>query len=130
MVIADVIDVKKVEVRASPEYDFEQEVERATFRVVRAFKGGLQPGKTFYIDSGISSCGRGVLHDDWVVFVPGRKSIPDSARPKRWLIYYTQPAVTGTLPAYPAFEITASTLSRPAAYASYDIELLERGKIK
>lgn len=126
VVIADVIDVKTMMVRASPEWDFKQEVERATFRVVRGFKGGMRPGATFYVDSGRSSCGRGVLHDDWVVFVPGRKFIPASARPKRWLIYYTRTSEKGAATPYPPFEITASTLSRPAAWAAYDIELLER----
>jgi hypothetical protein len=119
---ADVIKLEKVSVQVNRESDFRTEVERATFRVAHAFKGNLKAGDTFNVDSRISSCGRSILDDQWVPFIPGKKRQP---YPKRWLIYYTPPPVIqGPGPQLPPFEITSSPLSRPANWAKYDIDLL------
>lgn len=113
VVTADVINVKK-RTMLSPE--------RATFRVVHAFKGSLKSGDTFNVDSGITACGRGVLDRDWITLRPR-----NSAYPKRWLIYYTPPPVIeGPGPQLPPFEITTSPLSRPSSWATYDIDVLRR----
>jgi hypothetical protein len=125
VVTADVIKLEKVSVQVSRESDFRTEVERGTFRVARAFKGKLKPGDTFNVDSGVSSCGRSILDDQWVPFIPGKRRPRNQPYPKRWLIYYTPPPVVqGPGPQLPSFEITSSPLSRPANWAKYDIDLL------
>jgi hypothetical protein len=125
VVVAEVMDVRKVPVTIGPG-DFKVVAERASFRVERAFKGHLKRGDTFNVDSGITSCGRGVMDASFIPFIPGAKAPPTPAYPKRWLIYYTPPPVTpGPGPQLPPFEITSSPLSRPANLATYDIDVLK-----
>jgi hypothetical protein len=126
VVVAQVVDVRKASVAPDPDSTFKVEVERATFRVERSFKGRLKPGETFLIDSGISSCGRGVMDKNLISFVPNTKARSANDYPKRWLIYYSSsPAMPGGGPQL-QFEITSSPRSRPAHSASYDIDLLMR----
>lgn len=127
VVVATVIDVKMVNEAKPPYPDFKMKFERATFRVDRAFKGRLRQGDTFKIESGISSCRRGVLHTDWSLTVPGTKTPPDY--PKQWMIYYTAyPHIDNSPIQPPDFEITASPLGRPIGQASYDLSILEKMK--
>lgn len=125
VVTANVIKIQKILVQVSHESHFQTEVERASFRLTHAFKGRLKPGDKFDVDSGVTFCALGVLHDDWIPLIPGRKQPDKSAYPKRWLIYYTPPPVMkGPGPKFPAFEITSSPRSRPANFAAYDINVL------
>ena len=103
--------------------NFEIKVERATFRVRQAFKGALMKGATFRVDSGLTACGRGVRHDQWVPFIPGKPIQPGVAPPQRWLIYYTPwPAAPGQQ--VQIFEIDDSPRTQPAQWATYDLEVL------
>ena len=120
--IADVMNVNKVSVEYPAGSDFWIKVERARFRIAHAFKGSVKPGDTFQIDSGTSSCARGVLDSEWALL-----RAHNSAYPERWLIYYTpSPVLPGPGPQPPPFEITGSSLSRPASLATYDIDVLKR----
>ena len=124
VVLTRLTDVKEVSV-SSGEPAFTVKAERATFRVERAFKGSLKPGDSFHIDSGITSCGRGVRDDQWVPFIADGKARPRAAIPARWLVYYTPLPITS--PGQPpAFEVDGSPLARPAEQASYDLGLLGR----
>ncbi|MCD2515735.1 hypothetical protein LQ564_05340 [Massilia sp. G4R7] len=122
VVLAELTRVEEVMVPAG-DGDFRIEVERATFRVQQAFKGELAKGAAFHVDSGVTACGRGVRHGQWVSFSPGKPTRPRAAPPERWLIYYTPwPAVPGQRE--PIFEIDDSTNSQPAQWAAYDLEML------
>ena len=126
VVVALVSDVRKVSVPDKTFPDFTFVVERARFRVERAFKGKLKPGDTFTIESGKSSCARGVLSAEWVPPTSGEK-LPRAEYPKRWLIYYTSTPFMPDSPVQPpAFEISVSRRSMPVDYASYDLELLKK----
>ena len=99
------------------------ETEHAQFRVERVFKGSLKPGDKFDVTSGVTSCGRGVLKDDWWTFDP---SIPAGASlryPRRWLIYYEAPEPG---PSGMPFEISYAPQSMPVAAAPYDLAVLKR----
>ena len=128
VVIANIVDVRKASVAPNPDTDFVFEVERATFRVEHSFKGTQRPGDTFTVDSGMSSCARGV--SDKQRFA--NKSLSSkSDYTKRWLIYYTPaPQMPRPGPQLPPFEITDSPLSIPAGLASYDIDVLLRSSNK
>jgi hypothetical protein len=127
VVSARVIAVKRVMLATDPESDAKTEVERASFRVEHAFKGKLKPGDTFDIESGHSSCARGVLHPQWKASADGKKSLSLPDHPTRWLIYYPPPPMQPMpIPHPPAFEITSSPTSRPLDQASYDIDVLRR----
>lgn len=124
VVIGDVIDVREATVAPDPDSAFAFKVEHATFRVERSFKGKLRPGETFTVDSGFSSCGKGVL--DRHRFA-NKRSSPKAHYAKRWLIYYTPSSqMPRPGPQLPPFEITYSPLSRPVELATYDIDLLMR----
>lgn len=127
VVVATVVDVRTVRQSGSEFPDFKMDLERATFRVDRAYKGALRPGATFHIDSGWSSCGRGVKNMDAVPFADGKKVTAQPAYPKRWIVYYTPPDNRPYSPVQlPPFEITSSPLSRPLEQASYDLTILEK----
>lgn len=127
VVTAQVADVRKVMVSDPGDSHFGNSVERATFRVEHAFKGRLKPGDTFVIDSGRSSCGTGVKNWAFIPPEPGRKAPAARAYPGRWLIYYTPPPLIPDAPVQlPPFEITHSSLSRPAELATHDLQVLKR----
>jgi hypothetical protein len=122
VVLARLADVRDVSI-STGEPAFTVKVERASFRVQRAFKGGLKPGDTFHVDSGVTSCGRGVRDDGWVPFIANGKARTRAAVPARWLVYYT-PLPTTSAAQPPLFEIDGSPLARPAQWAAYDLALL------
>jgi hypothetical protein len=127
VVTARVIDIRNASVLSHPDSASKFDVERATFRVERVFKGTLKPGDTFKVDSGISSCARGVSHQHRFAAVPNERSPAASTSTERWLIYYTPPPpMPRPGPQLPPFEITDSPLSRPAQIAAYDIDILMR----
>lgn len=123
VVIADVVDVREV-TRFSTS-NIEYPVERATFRVKRAFKGALKPRATFHIDTGTSTCGRGVLDNQWKPPPPlsnNRTTAEPQRYPKQWLIYYVAPTAK-----YPAeFEITDRSYTQPLSWATFDVYILEK----
>lgn len=125
VVIATVVSVREVEESSQLDPAFKMNLERAKFRVDRAFKGKLRPGDTFEIDTGRTTCGHGVQDQNWV---PQRKNPSDrSDFPKQWIIYYTSHGeITDSPMQPPSFEITVSPLSRPAAEADYDLKILEK----
>jgi hypothetical protein len=127
VVLATVVDVSEVEKSSQLDPTFKMKLERAKFRVDRTFKGKLQLGDTFEIDTGETSCGRGVQDQDWV---PHRKNPKDRRDyPKQWIIYYTSHGQIDDYPMQPPpFEITISPLSRPVEYAYYDLKIL--GKLR
>lgn len=124
VVVATVVDVREVEESSQLDPAFKMKLERAKFRVDRAFKGKLGPGDTFEISTGRTTCGHGVQDQNWV---PYRKNPRDrSDFPKQWIIYYTSHGEIADSPMQPPpFEITVSPLSRPAAEADYDLKILE-----
>jgi len=126
VVTAYIIDVRKIRIPDPPPSKFDMALERTTFKVERSFKGKLKPGETFEIDSGRTSCSRGVR--SWAPFFrPGQKRPPRSEYPKRWLIYYTPPPVLPDSPVQlPPFELSHSPLSSPVASASYDLKILKK----
>ncbi|NHZ36292.1 hypothetical protein [Massilia rubra] len=127
VVAASVIDVKMMHEARPPHPDFKMTFERAKFRVDRMFKGTVKAGDTFVVDSGISSCGRGVNPDIMSVTGSGSKMARSQDYPKQWLIYHTsQPHFPDSQFQSPAFEIQDSPLSRPLEQASYDVEILEK----
>ncbi|NHZ89478.1 hypothetical protein F2P45_10695 [Massilia sp. CCM 8733] len=127
VVAATVIDVKMVHEAKPPYPDFKMKFERARFRVDRVFKGTLKAGDTFVIDSGISSCGRGVAPETVMVVGSGFKMARSQDYPKQWLIYHTSPPHLPNSPMQmPAFEIEDSPLSRPLERAAYDLTILEK----
>jgi len=107
---------------ASSDFCFD-ETEHATFRVERVFKGTLKPGATFDITSGVTSCGRGIRHDDWIMFDPSRPAGTPAGYPRRWLIYYTAPEPG---PTSMPFEISFAPQTMPVAMALYDVAVLKR----
>lgn len=124
VVIGHVIDVREASIAINHDSDFVFKVERATFRVERSFKGKLKPGETFTVDSGFSSCGKGILDKNRF---GNKRLLPKSKYAKRWLIYYTPPPqIADSGPQLAPFEITDSPLSMPVQMASYDIDLLTR----
>lgn len=127
VVVATVIKREDVYEAKPPFPDFKMRFERATFRVDRSFKGRLQPGDTFVIDSGISSCGAGVV-DKLLFYVdPRQKKKAQKNYPRTWLIFHS--GITGDEPPPtkgPPFEITHSPTSRPVGQAIYDLEVLEK----
>jgi hypothetical protein len=64
VVVATVVDVTMLKKAAAAFPDFMTNVEHARFRVDEVFKGKPKPGDIFEIDSGFSSCARGVTHPD------------------------------------------------------------------
>jgi hypothetical protein len=82
----------------------------------------------FDIDSGRTFCSRGVLGSYRVAPPLLGKEVPSKPDyPKRWIIYYTPPAVVPDSPVQlPPFGITDSPLSRPLDQASYDVTILEQ----
>jgi len=120
VVIANVINITKIPAKILP-----GEIERATFRVEKAFKGALKAGDQFSIESGRTSCSLGVQDVGWRVYMPGRGIAGKQEYPKRWLIYY--PPIKSTAEEEPwPFEITSSPLTRPTYQVQYDIGVLNR----
>lgn len=127
VVSATVVSLKTVHEAKPPFPDFKMKLERARFRVDRVFKGMLRPGDTFEIDSGVSSCARGVAKYYFVAPVPGKKKAHPDDYAKQWLIYHTTPPhIPNSDVQLPAFEITVSPLSRPLGQAAYDLTVLEK----
>jgi len=120
VVIANVINITKIPAEILP-----GEIEQATFRVERVFKGVLKAGEQFTIESGRTSCALGVQDAGWRVYMPGRGTAGKQEYPKRWLIYYTPIKSTAEAEPWP-FEITSSPLTRPTYQAKYDIGVLNR----
>jgi hypothetical protein len=119
VVIAEVVDVRTVT------FDIGYPVERATFRVERAFKGALKAGAIFRIETGMSTCGRGILDDGWKPPPPpsiGGTHAAPQRYPKQWLIYYVAPTAE-----HPSeFEITYSSHTQPLSEATFDVHVLEK----
>jgi hypothetical protein len=127
VVVATVVDLRTVHRAVGSLSDMKFKLERATFRVDRAFKGKLRPGQTFVIDSGMTSCARLVRDTPAEIFIPGKKTKGSPAYPKQWIIYYTPPPhFEGSPMQLPPFEITGSPLSRPVSHAQYDLTILEK----
>lgn len=127
VVIARVIKIENVKASFNPDIDFITKVERATFRVERSFKGAMKSGQTFQIDSGFTFCARRILDPQWIAFDVIKKRPVSSQYPRRWLIYYTTPVAMPHSQAHvPPFEISSSPLTKPAAWASYDIAMMSR----
>jgi hypothetical protein len=123
VVVATVVDVTMLEKAAAAFPDFMMNVEHARFRVDEVFKGKPNPGDIFEIDSGFSSCARGVTHPDRL-YVWDRGKTRKIGYPKQWLIYYiSYPPLEG-----PEFEITSSPYSRPVGQAMYDLTVLRNLK--
>lgn len=124
--LATVVSLKTVRA-ADPAFpDLKMNLERATFRVDRLFKGSLRPGAKFVIDTGWTSCARRVVDHQSRPFIPGAKSRKGDY-PTRWLIYYTKtPYMPGAPMQLPPFEITASPLTRPLWMAVDDLPVLEK----
>ncbi|NHZ41138.1 hypothetical protein [Massilia aquatica] len=127
VVAATVIDVKMVHEAKLPHPDFKMTFERAKFRIDRVFKGTVKAGDTFVVDSGISSCGRGVNPEIVRVVGSGFKRARSQDYSKQWLIYHTSsPHIPDAPVQLPAFEIEDSPLSRPLEQAGYDLKILEK----
>lgn len=120
VVIANVINITKIPAKIPP-----GQIEQATFRVEKAFKGTLKAGHQFAIESGRTSCALGVQDAGWRVYVPGKGIAEKQEYPKRWLIYYTPIKSMAEEEPWP-FEITSSPLTRPTYQTRYDIDILNR----
>jgi hypothetical protein len=121
VVVADVIKVTIKPAKILP-----GEIEVATFRVKHSFKGSLKRGNTFIVETGNTSCARGVLDDTWRVSTPpppGKSLLREPKLlnpPREWLLYYT-PASHGI-----PFEIEVNPRTRPVRDTAYDLDILQR----
>jgi hypothetical protein len=121
-----VVVAKVVKVVVTPAEILPGEIEQATFRVERSFKGLLKPGSTFMVESGRTACARGVLDDTWRFSIPSKSQPRKPDYPERWLIYYTPPVSFRNEPLGLPFEIQVSPLSMPLSQARYDLDVLRR----
>ncbi len=126
VVLATVISVKDVKYATKAIPDFEIDAEKVTFRIDEVFKGHKKVGETFDTLS-YSTCARSVKGRGGVPYGPPHKKIEPRTYMKKWMIYYTTygDEVNGL-----TFEITASTMSRPASEATFDIAYLRQQKNK
>lgn len=108
--LVTVIKARQVKKRNPPGRAYN--VEQATFRVERVFKGRSRPGDTLVLTA-YSMCAVSVVNKPaWMI--DGRTLKP-AVLPKQWLIYRDSNADT---------EITESDYTMPIDRASYDLPIL------
>lgn len=99
---------------------------RATFRVVKTFKGEAKPGDIILFDSS-SNCARSAVWPNY--FVPPGTNIKKKKHPREWLIYriakYQDPHYEQEMPPHPANEITDSPTTQSIDEAREEIPHLE-----
>lgn len=121
VVLARIVDLRNVERDTGQPRPHAGQLERAQFRVDRVYKGSMQVGDLFVIDTGYYACARPILQTHWGEDFAGGDGGAMGKFPRLWLLYYT-PRSAGT---EPPFEITTSPLSRPAQFAAYDLAVLD-----
>ncbi|WMW79620.1 hypothetical protein RF679_13290 [Undibacterium cyanobacteriorum] len=122
VVLATIISVKDVKYATKSLPDYKLDAEKVKFRIDEVFKGTKKVGEFFEVLS-YSTCARSVKGRKGIPYGPQRKKIDPRTFKTQWILYYTP---SGDENVDLNFQITASTLSRPAREAAFDIAQLRR----